>query len=365
MVLRALALIFTLAAAVPAIAAQSDQGRFTGRVTDGSGGALPGVTVTITGTRAAKAVTVTTDSVGQYQSPPLPEGSYAISFDLTGFETRTNPTVLLRGGEVFVLDRQLAIAALSETVEVTGAAPPPPAVVTTPPPPLRVQPKTIAIPKVVLASVCAPTRPGDVDQTVAHILGHRYDTRRELFSQGDVLLIDVGADMGIGVGQNYVVRRRVQIGDRRAPAKNATFGEQTAGLVQVVETTPDAAVVVAVYACGEFMPGDSLEPFDALPVVQAQAPGTPQFDEPAHVVFGEQGRMLGAGGQMVVIDQGSAHGITRGQRVTIFKRAQGADGPVITLGDGVVSVVRPQSATIQITRTTEAVEIGTLIALHK
>ncbi|MCC7125710.1 MAG: carboxypeptidase regulatory-like domain-containing protein [Acidobacteria bacterium] len=362
--LRALALIFTLAFAAPAFAAQSDQGRFTGRVTDGSGGALPGVTVTITGARGSKPVVVTTDSVGQYQSPPLPDGSYAVSFELTGFETRANPTVLLRGGEVFVLDRQLAIAALSETVEVTGAAPPPP-VIAPPPPPLRVQPKTIPIPKVVLASVCAPTRPGDVDQTVAHILGHRYDTRRELFSQGDVLRIDVGADMGIGVGQNYVVRRRVQIGERRAQAKDATFGEQTAGLVQVVETTPDAAVVVAVYACGEFMPGDSLEPFDALPVVQAQAPGTPQFDEPARVVFGEQGRMLGAGGQMVVIDHGSAHGVTRGQRVTIFKRAQGSDGPVIALGDGIVSVVRPQSSTIQITRTTEAVEIGTLMALHK
>ena len=68
------ALIVILAGAVPS-ARQGEQARLTGRVTDGSGGALPGVTVTFSLARS-KPVVVVTDKVGQYQSPPLPPDTY-------------------------------------------------------------------------------------------------------------------------------------------------------------------------------------------------------------------------------------------------------------------------------------------------
>jgi hypothetical protein len=93
-------------AAAGAVAAQPDQARLTGRVTDGSGGALPGVTVTLTSSRS-KPISVVSDSVGQYQTPPLPAGTYAVTFELSRFEARTNPTVVLGPGEVFILDREL------------------------------------------------------------------------------------------------------------------------------------------------------------------------------------------------------------------------------------------------------------------
>jgi hypothetical protein len=370
--LRTFALLVSLSVAASSIVvmAQSDQGRVTGRVTDGSGGALPGVTVIFQGPGNARPVSVTSDGVGQYQTPGLPPGTYAITFELTGFETRTNPTVVVRAGEVFVLDRQLGLAALTETVQVTGSAPAPPPepepeVPPAPLPPLRARPTTVPVPKAALASVCGPARPDEADVTVAHIVGHRYDSHRELYSQGDVLVIDVGADMGMAKGQNYVVRRRFRTGDKTAPLKFATFGEQSAGLVQIVETTPEAAVAVVVYACGEVMAGDALESFDALPVVRAQGGGQPKFDDPARIVFGELGRVMGTAQQLMVIDRGTMQDVVRGQAVTIFRRSAGAGGPVVPIGDGVVVVVRPQSATIQITRASEPVEIGTLIALHR
>ena len=349
-------------------AAQPDHGRVSGRVTDSSGGALPGVTVTITSTRISKPMVVVTDSVGQYVTPPLPADTYAITFELPAFEARVSPTVLLGPGEVFILDRQLDLAALTETVTVTGAAPPEPAPETAPEEPrrpLRARPQPVPVPRTVLASVCGPAIPEDENTAVGHIVTHRDDPRRELYGNGDVLVLDVGADMGMKAGENFVVRRRFRYGDKGAPLKHATFGQHTAGLIQVVEATPATSVAVVVYVCGELMAGDSVEPFDPLPAVTTLAAGEPEFDDPARVLFGAFGQQLGSPRQLMVIDRGGFQGVERGQRLTIFRRAADSPGPVVRVGEGVVVVCRPQSATIRIERASEAVEVGDLIALHR
>jgi hypothetical protein len=356
--------VLGLMAAVPAGAtSQGEQGRLTGRVTDDSGAALPGATVTITPAKPGKPVVVVTDAVGQYQTPPLPAGSYAVSFEMSGFETRTNPTVVLNAGEVFILDRQLGLAQLTETVTVTGEVPKPPPVA--PPMPLRKRPEIVPVPKPLLASVCGPDKPGEDDLTVGHIVGHRDDPRRALFGPGDILVVDVGADMGLKQGDNYIVRRRFRYGDKGVPLKQATFGGQSAGLVQVVEASPAVAVAVVVYACEEFMTGDGLAAFEPLPVLAPDASGEPSFDDPARIVFGELGRATGTTNELMVIDRGYSQGVVRGQRFTLFRHSAATGGPVIRVGDGVVVAVRPQSATIRIDRANDAVDVGALVALHR
>jgi hypothetical protein len=321
--------------------------------------------VTITPAKQGKPVVVVTDAVGQYQTPPLPAGTYAVTFEMSGFETRTNPAVLLAPGEVFVLDRQLGLAQLTETVTVTGEVPkPPPAV---PLPPLRKQPTIVPVPKPLLASVCGPEKPGEEEITVGHIVGHRDESRRVMFGPNDVLLLDVGSDMGMKAGDNYVVRRRFEIGDKGLSFKKRVpvYGGQAAGLVQVVETSPEASVAVVVYACAEFMAGDGLAPFDPLPVLAPEGLGEPQFDDPAHIVFGELGRATATTHELMVIDRGYSQGVVRGQRITLFRRSLANGGPVVRIGDGVVVAVRPQSATIRIDRANDAIEKGALVALHR
>ena len=361
--LIAFSVVFGAWAAVPLIAAQGDQARLTGRVTDESGAALPGATVMVTPEKSSKPIVVVTDNVGQYKTPPLAPGTYAVTFEMPGFESRTNPSVVLGPGEVFVLDRQLGLAQLTETVTVTGEVPKPPPVA--PLPPLRKQPKTVPVPKPLLASVCGPDKPGIEDVTVGHIVGHRDEARRELFGPGDVLVLDVGADMGMRQGDNYVVRHRFKYGDKSLSLKQATFGGQNAGLVQVVETTSESAVVVVVYACGEFMAGDALAPFEPLPLVMADVAGEPQYEDPAQVVFGELGRVTGTANQLMVIDRGYSQGVVRGQHITLFRRSLPDRGPVVRIGDGIIIAVRPQSATIRIERSNDVVEVGTLVALHR
>src|SRR5688572_1040060 len=87
--LLAVALLGTAAPVALGAQPAPDGARLTGRVTDGSGAALPGVTVTLRPAGLGAPTTLVTDGVGQYVSPVLPPDVYAVSFELTGFEART------------------------------------------------------------------------------------------------------------------------------------------------------------------------------------------------------------------------------------------------------------------------------------
>jgi hypothetical protein len=358
----AITVAWILACAVPAVA-QDAQGRVTGRVGDGSGAALPGVTVTLVSPAITAPVVVVTDMVGQYTSPPLPAGTYTLVFELVGFETRAQTGIEVRPGNVLTVDARLAVAPVKETVEVVGQAPPP-----IEPPPhfdLPTRPEVIPVPPEVLASVCGPAQTEAFFLTVAHIVGHRDERNRTLFGNGDLLVLDAGESSGLAAGQNYVVRRRFRVADARERHRPEMSGEHTAGLVQVVQTTEAHALAAVVYACSEFYAGDTVEPFDPMPLWRTAPAGTPQYSEPARVVFGESGRSMGAPRQLMVIDRGSVHGTERGQRVTIFRRPQGGRGPVSQVADAVVIAVRADSATIRIERASDAVLVGDLVAMHR
>lgn len=349
-------------------AAQDQSASITGRVTDGSGAALPGVTVTFTPATTGRApVTAVTDGVGQYLSPPLPPGTYAVSFELSGFASAQRADVALRSRDVFLLDQQLGLASLTESVEVVARRAVPPAVPEGPPVKLEApkRPEPVPVSREILASVCGPGRRGETSMSIGKLLAHRDEPNRRLYGTGDVLLLDVGADIGLVNGQNLVVRRTFRVGDKGDTRDRAAFGEQTAGLIQVVDAGPEAAVAVVVYTCGELFAGDVVEPFDALPVLSAKGLGSPAFESPARIVLGEHGQTLGATRALMVIDRGAAGGAERGQRLTIFRRALGDRGPVQAIADAVIIAVRPESATIRIERTSDAVSVGDLVALHR
>ena len=85
---RALAFLAALLVAAP-LAAQSLTGTVAGTVTDEQGGALPGVTVTLTGKTGAK--TATTQNNGGYRFVALDPGTYSVQTALTGFSGRLEP----------------------------------------------------------------------------------------------------------------------------------------------------------------------------------------------------------------------------------------------------------------------------------
>ncbi len=72
---------------VPRIAAaQSQEGRILGTVTDQSGGLVKGAHVTITNVDTGVARTLETNDAGDYVAPSLPPGPYRLIVEATGFK---------------------------------------------------------------------------------------------------------------------------------------------------------------------------------------------------------------------------------------------------------------------------------------
>ncbi|HET7221524.1 MAG TPA: carboxypeptidase regulatory-like domain-containing protein [Vicinamibacterales bacterium] len=102
------------------VAAQNITGQIDGRVTDASGGVLPGVTVTVLNENTGFTVTRVTDASGVFTFTNLPVGSYTVTAELQGFrKTQRTGFALTADGRVSA-DFALGVGELTESVEVTA-----------------------------------------------------------------------------------------------------------------------------------------------------------------------------------------------------------------------------------------------------
>src|SRR5688572_24762014 len=103
------------------VAAQQTESRIIGTVTDQNSGVLPGVTVTVTARATGAVRTVVTDDQGRYTVTNLRPGVYAVALELSGFASSTRD-VSVGVGESKPVDVSMSVAAVAETVTVTGEA---------------------------------------------------------------------------------------------------------------------------------------------------------------------------------------------------------------------------------------------------
>ena len=85
--------IVLLTAMAAAASAQDFRGGITGRVTDDSGGRLPGVTVSATNVATNVASTTTTNGEGDYNILYLTPGMYTLTAELSGFKKMVSSAV--------------------------------------------------------------------------------------------------------------------------------------------------------------------------------------------------------------------------------------------------------------------------------
>ncbi len=101
--------------------ASATYGNLYGKVTDESGGALPGVSITLTGGGGAR--TATSGGQGEFRFLNLAPGSYTVKSELSGFSTveRTNVTVSLGSNTEVAIP--MKIAAVATTITVSSETP--------------------------------------------------------------------------------------------------------------------------------------------------------------------------------------------------------------------------------------------------
>ena len=116
-----LALTATLLFAIPAFT-QVDTGAVRGTVTDPTGALVPNAKVTLISEATGLALSTATAKDGTYTFSPVKIGSYALSVEAPGFKKATTH-VSVNVQEQARADFLLVTGAVTETVEVTSAAP--------------------------------------------------------------------------------------------------------------------------------------------------------------------------------------------------------------------------------------------------
>src|SRR5579859_3856253 len=102
---------------------QGNAGRILGGVTDQTGGAMAGATVTIIDTQRNTTRTLTTDDSGEYNAPNLLPSTYTVRVEAKGFKTSERSGILLEINKDLRVDLSLQPGEQTERVTVTEALP--------------------------------------------------------------------------------------------------------------------------------------------------------------------------------------------------------------------------------------------------
>jgi hypothetical protein len=103
--------------------AQEVTGSVTGTVTDASGAAVAGATITAKSVDRGISYTGVSNDSGIYRIAQLPAGNYDLRVEKSGFQTALYPQFTLTVNQVARFDVELKVGQVSQTIEVTGAAP--------------------------------------------------------------------------------------------------------------------------------------------------------------------------------------------------------------------------------------------------
>jgi hypothetical protein len=103
--------------------AQEFRATVRGQVVDSSQGALPGATVTARNQETNEVATATTNAEGNYTIPFLRPGTYTVTVEMSGFQKYTRSDMRLEVSQVAVVNAQLGVGALTESVNVSAEAP--------------------------------------------------------------------------------------------------------------------------------------------------------------------------------------------------------------------------------------------------
>ena len=116
-----LAWIFFLTCFGVCAVAQTPTGIVQGSVTDSSGAAVQGATITITRTATSETRTTSTDSLGRYLIPFVQPGNYNVNATATGFRPAQQEGVLVEVAGTKPIDFALQVGQITQQVQVSAA----------------------------------------------------------------------------------------------------------------------------------------------------------------------------------------------------------------------------------------------------
>lgn len=256
------------------------------------------------------------------------------------------------------------------------AAPAPPEAMRPPQEPLRVeafssdrtsQPSPIGVEQDVYCSGWL----GPVDQPFlgAVVSAEKVDSQRE-FVQGDYVYLNIGASRGVLAGQEFWACRA-----DRVVYKWGSVTEEigriytTPGRVRVICALEDSAIAEIVRSCAEVEVGDTLLPFEPIPIplVKRTRPITSCDSSNGkvlgHIVDAVDGVTAIATTTVVYLDLGDRDGLVPGDFASVYRTRENANGVRTVLGEVAILKTEPHTAVAVVTMMTDTMYAGDEVEL--
>ena len=218
------------------------------------------------------------------------------------------------------------------------------------------------------AANCAPraTAAGPLAPDLPQIVGARDSSDRSLYGPRDQVIVNAGTARGMQVGQKFFVRRKVAAGYE---SRTGLHAATTAGWLSITAVNDTTAVGRIDFACDGIQQWDYLEPWaaPALPLGanRTDATGELDFSSPAHVLFGDYGRLTGGQGDMMLADVGQSQGAVPGARYAIYRDVHVPGVPLAAVGEAILISVGESTSLFRLTQARDAITSGDLLIPRK
>jgi Carboxypeptidase regulatory-like domain/TonB dependent receptor len=105
------------------VSGQGTTATISGTVSDSTGAIVPGTKIVILNEETGISRELGSDETGRYTAPSLGLGNYRVTASKDGFQTQVRSGITLTVGRQAIVNFELPVGSVAETVEVTGEAP--------------------------------------------------------------------------------------------------------------------------------------------------------------------------------------------------------------------------------------------------
>jgi hypothetical protein len=220
------------------------------------------------------------------------------------------------------------------------------------------------LPADVLALACAPKAAFAPPDTPLRVTGGQDSSIRHMHAPGDLITINAGRENGIEVGMEFYTRR-ILVSRREAITRETPGTMITTSWIRVYSVDDNLSLATITHACETVDIGDYLEPFK-LPTMPTMASNKqkPQRDDYAHVMLGNSRRGSFGKGDFFIMDRGSDHGVTPGTQFVLYRNKEQPQNFLYDLGEAVAVDVTPETSTLWVTVSRDAIIEGDLVAIR-
>ena len=261
--------------AVGALAQGQQYGSVSGRVASQENAPLPGATVTATSDALQGTRSAITDVNGVYSLPGLTPGQYLLKFELNGM-TSVERRAVVSLGTVSVVDQQLAIVPVKESIEVRASTPSP---VTSRGTTNLEMSHLSKLPVGRTPFLMTELTPGVTDNTPSN----SQITISGAFAYDNVFLMD-GVDINdnvLGTANNLFIEEAIQETQVLSSAVSAEYGRFSGGVVNIITRSGGNALSGA-FRVNLTNPAWSAEtPFEESAAISRASKYSPTFEATA------------------------------------------------------------------------------------